>query len=152
MDCLETIEEKRSPARCAFVRLHCPDGIAGILETVTIACQCEGYRKADRFKVCTALNEALVNALKHGCLPGDGVRLWWFVTPTAFNAIVEDDGYGFDPARISDPLAEDGLSKPSGRGLLLMNALMTRVTFNSCGNRVELYKEITSRPSPRADG
>ncbi len=105
MDCLETVDEPRGPARCAFVRLHSSDGIHAILEAVTAACRLEGYGKVDRFKICTALNEALVNALKHGCGPGDEVRLWWSVTATAFKAIVEDDGYGFDPNRIPDPMA-----------------------------------------------
>jgi serine/threonine-protein kinase RsbW len=42
---------------------------------------------------------------------------------------VRDQGPGFDPSRVPDPLALENLCRSSGRGILLMKALMDAVTF-----------------------
>jgi anti-sigma regulatory factor (Ser/Thr protein kinase) len=42
---------------------------------------------------------------------------------------VRDEGPGFDPTRVPDPLAPENLSKPSGRGIFLMRMLMDEVAF-----------------------
>jgi serine/threonine-protein kinase RsbW len=51
---------------------------------------------------------------------------------------IEDRGPGFDPGAVPDPTLEQNLEIPSGRGLMLMRAYMTSVTFNPAGNRVRL--------------
>jgi anti-sigma regulatory factor (Ser/Thr protein kinase) len=65
----------------------------------------EDYPERDRFGLRLALEEALVNALRHGNR-GDtfgrgAVR--WRVTPDCCLAEVEDEGDGFDPAAVPDP-------------------------------------------------
>jgi serine/threonine-protein kinase RsbW len=42
---------------------------------------------------------------------------------------------------VPDPLAEDNLERPGGRGLLLMRSYMTWVRFNRRGNAVTLFKQ-----------
>ena len=51
---------------------------------------------------------------------------------------VEDQGEGFDPDRVADPLATERLGQPGGRGLLLMRTLATDLVFNRRGNHVTL--------------
>jgi serine/threonine-protein kinase RsbW len=54
--------------------------------------------------------------------------------------VPEDEGEGFDPEAVPDPLASETLEKPSGRGLLLMRHCLTAVDFNGKGNRVTLCR------------
>jgi serine/threonine-protein kinase RsbW len=52
---------------------------------------------------------------------------------------VEDRGPGFDPSGVPDPTLDENLELPSGRGLMLIRAYMTRVAFSPTGNRVSMY-------------
>ena len=54
---------------------------------------------------------------------------------------VEDQGPGFDPYDVPDPLAPENLDRESGRGIFLMKATMTWVKFNPQGNAVTLCKK-----------
>ena len=54
---------------------------------------------------------------------------------------MQDEGRGFDPEQVPDPLAREILDRPGGRGLFLMWAYMTWVGFNRTGNRVTLVKQ-----------
>lgn len=53
---------------------------------------------------------------------------------------VRDEGRGFDLAAVPDPTSPEGLSRASGRGLLLMRHFLDEVRFNSIGNEVTLIK------------
>ena len=55
-------------------------------------------------------------------------------------------GPGFDPSTVPDPTLDQNLEIPSGRGLMLMRAYMTAVTFNPAGNRVTMrYRKPPGR-------
>ena len=54
--------------------------------------------------------------------------------------VVEDEGPGFDVAKIPDPTNPENLFRVGGRGILLMRSFMTEVHFNDRGNRVTLVK------------
>ena len=56
---------------------------------------------------------------------------------------VRDEGMGFDPLKVPDPLAPENLERSSGRGLLLIRSYMTSIRFNKRGNCVRLCKERT---------
>ena len=96
----------------------------------------------DVFGVRLALEEALVNAIKHGNRmdPSRQVRIGWVINSETVRIEIEDEGHGFRPSDIPDPTAEENLEKPSGRGIMLMRAFMTDVSFNERGNRVTLVK------------
>jgi serine/threonine-protein kinase RsbW len=100
------------------------------------------YADRDIFGVRLALEEALVNALKHGhrCDPSKVARVRYQVTDERVLLEVEDEGPGFDPAAVPDPLTADGLGRPSGRGLLLMRHYLSWVRYNRRGNRVTLCR------------
>jgi serine/threonine-protein kinase RsbW len=111
------------------------DRIMGILEA-------RGFTDRDSFGVRLALEEALVNAMKHGngLDPSKKVIVECEVEDHRVQIEVEDEGRGFDPGDVPDPTDEENLDKPSGRGLMLMRAFMTRIEYNSLGNRVLLEK------------
>lgn len=102
------------------------------------------YPDAAKFAVRLALEEALVNAFRHGhknLSPDDTVSLEFRVTPNEAEMAIEDQGPGFKPEEVPDPTLDENLTVPTGRGLLLMRAYMARVEYVGRGNRVEmLYK------------
>jgi serine/threonine-protein kinase RsbW len=94
-----------------------------------------------------ALREALNNAVVHGnhqaaakmvqvrcrCEVGKGVSI-----------VVKDEGEGFDPSAIPDPLAAENLEAERGRGILLMRSQMDEISFGSGGAEVRMWKKCLS--------
>lgn len=102
------------------------------------------YPDAAKFAVRLALEEALVNAFRHGhkgLSPDVPVSFEFKVTPDETSMAIEDKGPGFNPGDVPDPTLDENLTVPTGRGLLLMRAYMARVEYVGRGNRVEMvYK------------
>ena len=96
----------------------------------------------DIFAMKLALEEALVNAVKHGNRldPAKHVRVQYRVTTDRADVAIEDEGPGFNPAELPDPTLDENLEATHGRGILLMRAYMSNVVFNPAGNRVTLTK------------
>lgn len=96
----------------------------------------------DLFGVKLALEEAIVNAIKHGngMDPSKSVYVNCEIDDNRVRIIIEDEGPGFDPRDVPDPTDDENLDKPSGRGLMLMRAFMTSIEYNERGNRVLLEK------------
>jgi serine/threonine-protein kinase RsbW len=122
-----------------------------VVRAVATVMAAEGYPEKDRFGMCLALEEALVNAIKHGNQsdPTKRVRVGYRVTAGAVLVEVEDEGAGFDPRKVPDPCAPENLERPCGRGLLLMRSYTTWVRFNPRGNRVTLYERRSDGPGDR---
>ncbi|MSR18689.1 MAG: ATP-binding protein [Phycisphaerales bacterium] len=99
-----------------------------------------GYSEAAAFSIRLALEEAVINAHKHGN-HGDTskiVAVSWSVTADEVVIEVSDGGGGFDPHSVPDPTSDENLEIPSGRGIMLMRAYMGDVTFVAPGNRVRM--------------
>jgi len=96
----------------------------------------------DVFGIRLALEEAIVNAIKHGNQmdPGKTVRIFFRGDAQRVRIEIEDQGEGFQPEDVPDPTADENLERPCGRGIMLMRAFMTAITFNSRGNCVVLEK------------
>jgi serine/threonine-protein kinase RsbW len=124
------------------VRLPRTEDLLPLVDDVLAALTGAGYSPRDRFAVRLALEEAVVNGLRHGNGgdPSKCVRVRYRVTPEAVMAEVEDEGPGFDPDRVPDPTLSENMGKTSGRGLLLMCSFMSWVQFSERGNRVTLCK------------
>jgi serine/threonine-protein kinase RsbW len=101
-----------------------------------------GFPHLDLLAVRLALEEALVNAIRHGNQgdPGKQVRVRYRVTTEQVWAEVEDQGQGFDPAGVPDPTSPEGMVRTSGRGLHLMRHFLSSVEYNERGNAVTLCK------------
>ena len=95
-----------------------------------------GYDETIVFGVKMALEEALVNAIKHGngMDPDKPVDVRWSIDETRFLIEIEDRGAGFDPDDLPDPTAPENLERPCGRGVLLMKHYMTDVQWIPPGN------------------
>jgi serine/threonine-protein kinase RsbW len=116
--------------------------VAPLVEGVVAEMTGLGYPPRDCLGAGLALEEAIVNGLRHGNRedPTKQVRVRYRVTSGAVLAEVEDEGRGFDPGLVPDPTLPENLDRPSGRGLFLMRHYMDRVCFCGRGNRVVLYK------------
>ena len=99
-----------------------------------------GYDDAARFAIRLAMEEALVNAFRHGNRgeTGRAVLLEWRISPDLAEFIVQDEGEGFDPEAVPDPTLDENLEIPSGRGIMLMRAYMHEVEYLPPGNRIRL--------------
>ena len=103
------------------------------------------YPLRDQFGVRLALEEGLMNAIKHGNQRdlSKTVRVFCEVHDTHTYIEIEDQGAGFVPEEVPDPLAEENLCKASGRGLFLMRQYMTRVEFRDSGRLLVMEKQRT---------
>jgi len=83
--------------------------------------------------VSVAVRESVINAIKHGNAGDTRKRVHVELTPletTAPRGIairVRDEGAGFDPDTLPDPLAPENLLKSSGRGIFLIRSFMDEV-------------------------
>ena len=101
-----------------------------------------GVVNPEKSNVFIALDEAFVNAVKHGnkydhrklvCVTAE-------ISRQEARFTVEDQGEGFDVSAVPDPLDPANLFKTSGRGVLLMYNIMDEVKYNKRGNKLELVK------------
>jgi serine/threonine-protein kinase RsbW len=109
-----------------------------------IECALRDFRFGDHdiFGVKLALEEALVNAIKHGNRldPAKQVHIHYSVSSDRFDIHIRDEGPGFDPECVPDPTAPENLERPCGRGLLLMRHYMTEVNYADAGRAVRMCK------------
>jgi anti-sigma regulatory factor (Ser/Thr protein kinase) len=90
-----------------------------------------------------AVQEALANAIRHGCKNDPTKQLQCVVTCDAAGEIlivVRDPGPGFDRTRVANPLDPENVLKPGGRGVFLINELMDEVAFEDGGRVVQMRK------------
>ena len=95
--------------------------------------------------ILISLTEAVNNAIIHGnrnntdkcvdilCNCNDGVLTFK----------ISDEGAGFNPNQIKDPLAEENLDQEGGRGVFIMNTLCDGVKYHDKGSTVEMTFKIT---------
>ena len=110
-----------------------------------------GFNSQSTFAIKLALEEALINAIKHGNKLDlkKNVHIEASVSPTITEITIEDEGPGFDRASVPDPTLEENLDKCSGRGILLMEAYMNRVEWSRGGRRVHMVKKNEADLLPR---
>jgi len=91
-----------------------------------------------------AVQEALANAIRHGCGNDPDKQVQCCITFDATGElviVVRDPGPGFDVAAVPNPLEGDNLFKGSGRGVFLINQLMDTVEFTEEGRKVLMRKQ-----------
>jgi serine/threonine-protein kinase RsbW len=109
-----------------------------ILKAVTES----GFEGQNYFAITLALEEAITNAIKHGNRldKTKKVRVDARVTRKQFEIEIEDEGPGFDRSSVPDPTSAENIEKCSGRGILLIEAYMNRVSWDRGGRRLRMLK------------
>jgi serine/threonine-protein kinase RsbW len=107
-----------------------------------------GFDPDSQFAIKLALEEALINAIKHGNKldKRKNVQVEWRISAAAAEITIEDEGPGFDRKDVPNPTDEPNLEKLTGRGILLIESYMTDVQWSNGGRRVKLVKKNTPRP------
>lgn len=102
-----------------------------------------GVINPDQSNLFVALDEAFVNAVKHGNRFDTQklVRITAEVSKQEARFTIEDEGEGFDVAKVPDPLDPENLFKTSGRGVLFIYNIMDEVMYNDRGNRLTMVKK-----------
>lgn len=106
-----------------------------------------GFDSHSVFAIKLALEEALLNAARHGNKldPKKKIHVEAKVTPKRAQIVIEDQGRGFKRSEVPDPTADENLCKCSGRGILLIESFMNRVQWTHGGRRVKMIKNNESR-------
>ena len=113
-----------------------------VFDTVEAWMRFFGYPRKDIFAFRLALEEAVANALQHGHC-GDRskyVQISYAVLNDEAIAQVSDEGCGFEPDDVPNPLASGKFERAKGLGLFLMRAYSSWVNFNRQGNCVTLCR------------
>ena len=97
-------------------------------------------------KLMVSLTEAVNNAIVHGNRsdPAKKVIVRGEVLPGWLLLMVCDEGAGFNPGKVGNPLSKKNLMKESGRGIFLMRTLMDKVEFKPGreGMEVRLWLDL----------
>ena len=112
---------------------------------VTALANDAGFNEDECHEIGISVREAMVNAVVHGnhYSTEKKVNLSVDVSSGALTMVIEDSGSGLDLATLPDPLAEENLLRPSGRGLLIVGAFMDEFTVErrtEGGTRLRLRK------------
>ncbi|HEY6321382.1 MAG TPA: ATP-binding protein [Thermoanaerobaculia bacterium] len=93
-----------------------------------------GLDDDNRHWIDVAVREAVANAIKHGNLedPAKQVHVDLTLEGNEGDLLVirvQDEGKGFDPSDLEDPLAPENLLKPNGRGIFYMKSFMDDIQY-----------------------
>jgi serine/threonine-protein kinase RsbW len=138
-----------TPIRCSVIVHGRPSELVPARQKILSTLEARGFVKDDIFAVHLALEEAFLNAVKHGNKmdPTKKVTIEYTVDAEKIEMRMTDEGEGFDPGSVPDPRVGDNLFRPEGRGLLLISSYMHVVEYNDRGNRVRMVR-YKGRPAP----
>jgi serine/threonine-protein kinase RsbW len=99
--------------------------------------------------VSVAVRESVVNAIKHGNAMDESRRVYieFEVQPRALEVSVRDEGAGFDPDAVPDPVAPENLLKACGRGIFFMRSFMDEVSYSFPGRGGTLVRMCKKLPA-----
>jgi serine/threonine-protein kinase RsbW len=131
-----------TPNCCSIVVKSVPSALTDVCSQILSKLQVNSYRQDDIFAIHLALEEAFLNAIKHGNQmdPNKEVRIDCSIEDDKVEIAMTDQGRGFDPDIVPDPRTGKNLYKPEGRGLFLINSYMDVVKFNERGNCVYMVR------------
>ena len=96
-----------------------------------------GFSEEQIDRLGMAVREAVANAVTHGNVYSADKRVHFSVEVDESRLVVsvKDEGTGFDPSEVPDPTLVENILKASGRGLLLMRALVDEVELRKLSPR-----------------
>jgi serine/threonine-protein kinase RsbW len=138
---------RRSPAPDAegaatLVTLRLPSDVSCIeeaVELVTRHCLAgHATTRTIRFRLQVVLSEALANAILRG--NRESLDKWVDIRAELHDDVIRvnvtDEGPGFDPSSVPEPIRPEQLDEAGGRGLFLIRKLVDAVQFNQQGNSI----------------
>lgn len=122
-----------------------PDQIQVVEERAEAMAREAGFADDERDSIAIAITEMVANAIFHGNKsdPTKQVRVRFTMTAESFTIAIRDQGRGFNPEKVADPLQPENLLKDSGRGIFIVRTLMDQIDIHSGpeGTEVVLIKK-----------
>ncbi|HXW14191.1 MAG TPA: ATP-binding protein [Terriglobia bacterium] len=108
-----------------------------------------GFDEDEQHRIEMAVHESMINAIWHGNKNDSSKSVWlqFKIYRDRLEIRIRDQGNGFDPHRIPDPLENDNLLNVSGRGIFLIRAFMDEFkveNVNGAGTEVTMVKHLRS--------
>jgi len=109
-----------------------------------------GFDEDASHYMSVAVRESVVNAIKHGNKMDEAkrVEVVMSLTPETLEVEIQDEGAGFDPTGVGDPLAPENLLKATGRGIFFMRSFMDEVSYSFPPGGGAHVKMVKRRPRP----
>ncbi len=95
-------------------------------------------------RIMISITEIVNNSILHGnhCDPSKLVHLYCYCYDDRLDFIIRDEGDGFVPDDLPDPLDEGNLLKEGGRGVLIVKSMMDHVSFKKLDHGMEVHARI----------
>lgn len=108
------------------------DRLGEVEEMAEKAADLMNFNDEERDSLAIAVTEAVSNAIVHGNKEDEAkrVEVVFEVGRGRVRVSVKDQGPGFDPEKVNNPLDPENLLKESGRGIFILSALMDEVSFD----------------------
>ncbi len=116
-----------------------------------------GFEEDDQHKIEMAVHESMINAIWHGNKNDASKSVWlhFQIFGDRLEIRIRDQGNGFDPTGVPDPLATENILKVSGRGIFLIRTFMDefRVSHEpGRGTEVTMVKRVQANREPQQGG
>ena len=97
-------------------------------------------------KLMLVVSEAITNGIVHGNNQDESKKVYLDVSADSskLQFTIKDEGDGFEPDDVPDPLAEESLLKASGRGVFLMEEFADQVEYSDNGTTLKLEFSLAS--------
>jgi len=139
---------KAHPERTVTLDVASRFEMLDVVQTVLLqCCALVGFDEEASHYMSVAVRESVVNAIKHGNGQDESKRVHvrFTLKERALEVEVKDQGKGFDPAGVPDPLAPENLLKAYGRGIFFMKQFMDEVQHSfppRGGTVVRMLKKV----------
>ena len=129
------------------------NAIAAIVERVSQLAQELGCEPGRELQIALALQEALANAVVHGCNSDASKTVECRVSydeaaagskPHDLLIVIHDSGPGFDPAEVPSPKVGENVRADHGRGIYLIRELMDEVSFARNGTELRMRAVLSA--------
>jgi serine/threonine-protein kinase RsbW len=119
------------------------NAISGVTDAISSTLADLQVAEGKRLEIMLAVQEALANAVVHGCQNDASKQVRCRVQRAAKDRIlivVTDPGPGFNPEELMDPRRPENVSADHGRGVYLIRQLMDEVQFDNGGKEIKMWK------------
>ena len=117
-----------------------PDKIRKVVQLAEkVAHKC-GFKQNEKDDLAIAVTEAVNNAIHHGNKADKNkiVKIRFEAESRNLTVRVKDEGEGFDPKQLRDPIQPENLLRDSGRGIFILRTLMDKVSFSFSDEGTEI--------------
>ena len=116
-----------------------------------------GFGEDDQNRIEMAVHESMINAIWHGNKNDSSKSVWlrFQIYCDRLEIRIRDQGSGFDPQHIPNPLENENLLNVSGRGIFLIRSFMDEFRVehvNGMGTEVTMVKRLNSGIQPKPEG